>query len=234
MKSLFPPSDPREVLIAGCGVLKVPVRVDMIDKMMRYMQLLREWNATVNLTTISDPVQMAILHVLDSLTALKVIPLVPGLHVMDVGSGGGFPGMILRVVEESWKLTVLDRDARKIVFLKHVAKELGLSGVIFLNTTLSRLLRRTDASLLQDVVVSRAFSSNPEVLDSFHGLVRSRGHLVRMAGPGTAEQDLRLAHFKVLSSWQGSLPFSDTFRRVVLYERYENAFSPAFNRGTSS
>jgi 16S rRNA (guanine527-N7)-methyltransferase len=224
MKSPTPPCDPRELLVAGCNALEIPVRDDAIDHMMRHMQLVREWNAKLNLTTITDPIRMAILHFLDSLSALKVIPTFPGLRIMDVGAGGGFPGMVLCAVEPSWHLTVLDRDPKKIVFLKHVARELSLGRVVFLNSTLDRILKARDPDLVQDVVVSRAFSSDRLVLDSLFPLLRPHGNLVRMTGPATLEDDLDLPHFRVSSTWQGALPFSDTFRRVVLYERREEAF----------
>jgi 16S rRNA (guanine527-N7)-methyltransferase len=213
-----PLTDPREVLISGSRELGISVRTDAADKMMHYMALLREWNSRVNLTAITYPLEIAVLHFLDSLTVFKVIPLQSGLRILDVGTGAGFPGMVLHIVDESVELTVLDRDTKKIVFLKHLANELGLKRITFLNLPLAQFLSRC-ADSPYDVVVSRAFSSDSSLLDGFHVALHRNGHLVRMTGPAGKRGDLSLDHFLVSSAWEGTLPFSVKFRRVVLYQR---------------
>jgi len=152
------------------------------------------------------------------LTLFKVVAMGTGHRVLDIGSGGGFPGMVLKEADDSLEITLLDRNPRKIVFLKHVAKELGLSSVTFVNSALERLLERPREYQF-DLVVSRAVSSEAAYWDSLHVLVRAGGLLARMAGPPSGAEQPELRNFSCSSVWEGILPFSDRLRRVYLYQR---------------
>ncbi len=115
-------------------------------------------------------------------------------------------------------LMLLDRNPAKIVFLKYVIRELALSRVRFLHMALGPLLREPDA-VSCDVIVSRAFLSDAGLMDSLHVLLRPGGHLARMTGPLSLDEPFELEHFQLENSWEGTLPFSTRFRRVVLYKK---------------
>jgi 16S rRNA (guanine527-N7)-methyltransferase len=215
MTPLPRPSDPTAIILQGAERLGLGVNKSAVSKMVRHMYLIRDWNKRVNLTAITDVLDMAVLHYLDSLTVFKVLPR-RDLRILDVGTGAGFPGLVLRAAESSLKLTLLDRDIKKIVFLKHAAREMDLSGIDFLNVRLEDLFYQPPTF---DLVISRAFSSDLSVLDEFHKLLSGAGYMIRMAGPASLEEDLRMDHFVKSDIWEGELPFSDTFRRVILYRR---------------
>jgi len=207
-----------EIVLEGARHLGITLARGHAEQMIRYMETLLLWAPRVNLTALRDPREIAVFHFLDSLTVFKVVPMSSGYRVLDVGSGAGFPGMVMQIADDSLKVTLLDRNPRKIVFLKHVARELGLRGVSFVSR---RLEDFTDGRNLPvfDLVVSRALSSEPSFFEGLHVLLRSRGFLVRMAGPASSSSDLRLDHFDLETVWEGELPFSDSFRRVCLYRR---------------
>jgi len=186
--------------------------------MVRHMELILQWRSTLNLTSLKDPSDMAVFHYLDSLTVLKVLGLLSGFRLLDVGSGAGFPGMVLGMADDSLRISLLDRDPKKIVFLKHAARHVGLHGVVFLNVSLSDLFRQSHPPFF-DAVVSRAFSSDETLLDSLHHIVGEGGFLVRMAGPASTGEAFHLAHFRQTRAWEGVLPFSSAFRRVILYAK---------------
>jgi 16S rRNA (guanine527-N7)-methyltransferase len=215
MKRRPAPTEPARILVEGARLLGLTVPSDAVSKMTHHMELVKAWNKRLNLTALSSLRDMAVLHCLDSLTVLRVLPA-GDLRVIDIGTGAGFPGLALRIARPSLQLTLLDRDAKKTVFLKHAAHELGLTGIRFLNLRLQDLLADPPTF---DVVISRAFSSDKSVLDSFHALLPGGGHMIRMAGPASLLEDLRLDHFEEACRWEGSLPFSDSFRRVILYEK---------------
>lgn len=210
--------DPEEIIRQGSRLLEIPVSDQAISKMLRHMELLREWSPRVNLTAVKDPRDIAVFHFLDSLTVFKVLPQCSALRVLDVGSGGGFPGMVMRIVEESIDLSVLDRNPGKIVFLKHVARELGLLGIRFLNLLLQDFMDNSLPGSF-DVVVSRAFASNPQLMNNFHHLLAPGGSLVRMAGPASAGKEFPLHNFRESFRWQGVLPFSNRHRSVFCYAK---------------
>jgi 16S rRNA (guanine527-N7)-methyltransferase len=218
MTLLSQPSDPAEIIRQGSRLLEIPVTNEAVSRMMRHMELLMEWGSRVNLTALRDPRDIAVFHFLDSLTVFKVVPQGIALRVLDVGSGAGFPGIVMRSAEESINLSVVDRNPKKIVFLKHVARELNLSGVRFLNSLVQDFM---DNSLPEqfDVVVSRAFASDPHLMDTLHHLLAPGGSLVRMAGPASVGKEFPLHHFRESFRWEGSLPFSDRLRSVFRYTK---------------
>jgi 16S rRNA (guanine527-N7)-methyltransferase len=212
------PYDPAEIVRLGSVKLGISLTDRAVERMLIHMRMVQEWNVRVDLTSLIDPAGMAVRHYLDSLTLLKVFPHIARARVLDIGTGAGFPGLVLACAIDSLELMLLDRDPSKIVFLKHVVKHLALSRVRFLNMALGPVLQ--DACQYScDVVVSRAFSPDAELMDSCHVLLEEGGLLARMTGPGSPNEPLALKHFKVADQWEGLLPFSDRFRRVILYKK---------------
>ncbi len=185
--------------------------------MVRHIHLLFEWGKRINLTAIKDPCDIAALHFLDSLTVLKVLPDAP-LRMIDIGTGGGFPGMVVAEARPKLQITLLDRDPKKIVFLKHLAKELTLDSVNFLNIRLEQL-RASSESEGFELVMSRAFASDSAILDSFAGILTPGGFLVRMAGPSMSREETPLMNFAEEDRWTGTLPFTNHYRQVILYRK---------------
>ena len=210
-----PPFDPYELIVQGCRILDIPLQDSAAHKMIHHMELLRNWGTKINLTAIEDPRDMAILHFLDSLTVFKVITMGSRLSILDIGSGGGFPGLVLRTADETLRVTLLDRDPKKIVFLKHAARALNLAGVDFINMSLKNLLVHPSAGRF-DRIVSRGFSSNITVLDGLHSLLAPAGCLIIMTGP--LSDKLILKNFRLAEFWEGILPFSNRFRKVSLHQ----------------
>ncbi len=207
-----------DILAEGSSQLGVTMPEGCTSNLIRYLELVLEWGEKTNLTSVRDPMQISVLHFLDSLTVFKVLLHHAGLRVIDVGTGAGFPGMVLKIVDTSLDVTLLDRDPRKIVFLKHVAHELNLTGVSFFNAPLN-VLFRADKPLGFDIAVSRAVSSDPRFLDSLHLLLNPSGSLIRMAGPRSDSGKLALKNFALTEMWEGFLPFIKKYRRVCLYSR---------------
>ena len=215
MTPLKPPLDPYELILQGCRILGIPLQDSAAHKMIHHLDLIRNWGTKINLTAIKDPRDMAVLHILDSLTVFKVIPLGSRLNILDIGSGGGFPGLVLRTADETLHVTLLDRDPKKIVFLKHAARALNLTNVDFINMSLKNLLLDPSAGQI-DCIVSRGFSSNIAVLDGLHSLLAPKGCLIIMKGPSSEKLPLR--NFRLTELWGGILPFSNRFRTVSLHQ----------------
>lgn len=114
------------ILRQGLETLGLPT--DAIPQLQRYAELLLETNKVMNLTAITDPGDVATLHFLDC-AALLTLADFRGKSVVDVGTGAGFPGMPLRLVEPSIRLTLLDSLGKRVNFLQTVCDELGLTDV---------------------------------------------------------------------------------------------------------
>jgi 16S rRNA (guanine527-N7)-methyltransferase len=207
-----------ERILYGSRDLGISVTPEVAAKMFQYSRLLLQWNRKINLTSLRDPLEIALFHFLDSLTVFRVI--IPGssLRILDMGTGGGFPGMVMKIVDKSLKMSLLDRDARKIVFLKNVASKLGLSGITYLNTTLRSVVDGHPPASF-DMVVSRAFTADSALWDSLSVLLGPSGCLVRMCGPSSLNEEFSLRNFIFSKAWEGTLPFSTVYRRVIMYRK---------------
>ena len=133
----------------------------VLETLLAFVHLLERWNRSYNLTAVRDPSEMVFRHVLDSLT---VLPWVGSGRLLDAGTGGGLPGVPLAIARPELAVTLLDSAGKKIRFLNHVKRELGLDNVMPVQ---SRLEACSPGEPF-DTVISRAISS----LESFAAAAR--------------------------------------------------------------
>ena len=125
---------------------------DAVERLLTYLDLLQRWNRSYNLTAIRKPSEMVTRHLLDS---LAVSPFVRGPRLLDAGTGAGLPGIPLAISRPGLHVGLLDSAGKKVRFLNHVRRELGLENV----ETFHQRLEEFKADRPFDEVISRAFSS---------------------------------------------------------------------------
>lgn len=108
------------------GINLLPQQIEQFDQ---YFQLLIEWNEKINLTAITEPQEVAVKHMIDSLSCYREELFPPGCKVIDVGTGAGFPGLPLKILRPDIKLTLLDSLQKRLNFLETVVDTIGLSDV---------------------------------------------------------------------------------------------------------
>ena len=143
-------------------------------RLAQFLEELGRWNRAYNLTAIEDPGEMAIRHVLDS---LSIAPWVHG-RVLDVGSGAGLPGIPLAIMDPELDVILLDSAGKKARFLKHAARILGMQNV----EVVQARVEVYRALVPFDVIVSRAFSSLAEFARASRHLLGPRSRLLAMKG----------------------------------------------------
>ena len=159
----------RPALEAGLSALGLALPPQAVDQLLAYQALLARWNTVYNLTAVRDPAQMLTQHLLDSLAVVGPLQRhkpQPG-RLLDVGSGGGLPGVVLAIALPAWQVTCVDAVAKKSRFLQQVAVELGLPN---LSARHGRVESPSVAGGDFDIVASRAFAS----LADFVALTRDR------------------------------------------------------------
>ena len=109
--------------------LNIKLDSDKLNKLKRYYELLVEWNEKMNLTGITELEQVYLKHFYDSLTLNKIIDLNQNLSLVDIGTGAGFPGLVLKIVFPNLKITLIDSLNKRIEFLKFVINKLGLKDI---------------------------------------------------------------------------------------------------------
>lgn len=162
-----------------------------IPALLRYAELLVEKNKVMNLTAITEPADIAALHFLDSAALLSLADL-SGKTVADVGTGAGFPGMVLRILEPSIQLTLLDSLNKRVDFLKEVCQDLALADVDCIHARAEEFAAAHREGF--DVVTSRAVASLPLLAELCLPLVREGGYFLPMKSVDSDEELRAAAH----------------------------------------
>lgn len=169
-------------LSAGLEQLQVIVTAAQLAQLIDYLALFEKWNRAYNLSAIRDPADMVRLHLLDS---LAVVPHLTGERFIDVGTGGGLPGIPLAIVFPQKQFTLLDSAGKKTRFLFQVKQQLGLTNVAIENCRVEGHQPNT----LYDGVISRAFASLEDMTRSCAHLLTDNGRFWAMKGV-VPEQEL--------------------------------------------
>ncbi len=165
----------RELLKAGMSELGLTLGEQPTDKLLAYLDLLHKWNRVYNLTAIRDKNDMVSNHLLDS---LAVLPYLWKGRWLDVGCGGGMPGLVLAIAEPDWEFTLLDSNTKKTSFVQQAAIELGLSNV----SVYSGRVEQWTPSYKFDGIISRAFAELGDFLKLTRHLLAPNGHWAAMKG----------------------------------------------------
>ena len=173
----------KEILTAGLQDLQLPTAG--VDALMQYADALLETNKVMNLTAITDPTDVATLHFLDSAALLKLADF-NGKRVVDVGTGAGFPGMPLRILEPSIRLTLLDSLGKRIHFLQGVCDQLGFADVACVHARAEEFAAQHRETF--DIATSRAVASLPLLAELSLPLVKVGGYFLPMKAVDSDEE----------------------------------------------
>lgn len=171
----------RPALAGVCGALGLRVDDVTQDRLLAYLALLQRWNATYNLTAVRDPAEMLTQHLADCLAVVGPLRGHLGAgsakRLLDVGSGGGLPGVVLALLEPGWSVTCVDTVGKKVAFIRQVALELGLRNLAAEHSRVEALQRPGF-----ELITSRAFSSLADFVTLTHHLLSPDGVWAAMKG----------------------------------------------------
>lgn len=192
-----------------------------MDALAEFLRLLDKWNQAFNLTSIRDPGEMVVRHVLDSLSAR---PFLNGERVLDVGSGAGLPGIPLALADPGRNYTLLDSALKKVRFVRQAIGELGISNACAVQT------RIEDYAPMQlfDTVTSRAFASLPDFIAGAGRLVAPGGRLLAMKGRlPTDELEALPDGWVIEAATAVQVPGLDAERHMIVISRRADIAEPA-------
>ncbi|MCU6434349.1 16S rRNA (guanine(527)-N(7))-methyltransferase RsmG [Undibacterium sp. Jales W-56] len=204
----------RALLAEGVQALPLTLRDAQLDQMIAYLALLSKWNSVYNLTSIRDPREMVRQHVLDSLSAAPAFK--NARNVLDVGAGGGLPGMILAIAYPDIRISMIDTVSKKTAFLNQAKTELGLRNVtVYTNHVES--LQVVDKF---DVITSRAFSELHNFINWSEHLLADGGIYIAMKGVSPDQEIERLPQgWQVQALQPLSVPGMAAERHLVFIQR---------------
>lgn len=180
------------ILANGAKDLSLNLSEAQITKLIDYLALMVKWNSVYNLTAVRDPVQMVTQHLLDSLAAVSAFD--GAKNVLDVGAGGGLPGIVLAIwaaeAQPEMRVSMIDTVHKKTAFLTQVKAELGLANV----SVYTARVEQWDAPQKFDVITSRAFAELSDFVNWSGHLLVEGGQYIALKG---VQPDAEVAHLPV-------------------------------------
>lgn len=177
-----------EILAARADEAGIPLTAEQIGQFSVYHEMLLDWNTRMNLTALTAPEDVAVKHIIDSLTAYNAALFDGARTLIDVGTGAGLPGIPLAVYAPHLTVTLLDSLNKRVRFLTEVTAAMGLPNVRCIHARAEEAARTTEHRAAYDIVVSRAVARLPVLLEYTLPFVRVGGTLLALKGRAYAEE----------------------------------------------
>ena len=217
-----------DVLLKGIKDLDLSINSSDEEKFSIYKELLQEWNEKINITTITEDREIDIKHFLDSLTVLSLDVFDGDKSLIDIGTGGGFPGIPLKIMKDNLDVTLLDSLNKRIIFLDEVIDKLGLKNIRAMHGRAEELSRTKDYREKYSIAISRAVASLDTLSEYCLPFVKIGGHFIAMKGPDV-EEEKRIGHNsieilggKIVESKIVTLPESDIQHSLIVIEKIKS------------
>lgn len=198
--------------------LGIPLRSEQIDALLLYHAELIRWNQKINLTGLRDPREIVIKHFLDSLTPLAFLRPNGGERWVDIGTGAGFPGLVLKIAHPEVEMMLIEATGKKVTFLHHLIGLLRLKGVSVVHDRLERL-QGPEWQGVSDLLTTRALAP-AFVLENGATLVRKGGRMLFFKGApdrsGWEELLKKHPKWRLEQIFPVALPFTDESRSLIL------------------
>lgn len=206
-----------------CLYFEEEIDDNKIQKFYDYMNLLVEWNKKINLTAITEEKDIILKHFVDSLTVLKYIK--DNKNIVDVGTGAGFPGIPLAIMNDSLKITLVDSLNKRINFLNEVCSKIKLKNTKAIHSRAEEFGQDNNYRESYDIAISRAVSNLTVLAEYLLPLVKVGGKIICMKGPDIEEElkqaksaiDILGGKFERCDNF--CLPKSDISRNIIIIKK---------------
>ena len=202
--------------------INIEINDKQLKQLEKYYELLVEWNEKINLTNIIEKEQVYLKHFYDSLTLSKVIDLNKEETLCDVGTGAGFPGLVLKIVFPSLKVTLVDSLNKRITFLDEVIKELELKDIVTIHARAEEFAKENIEKF--DIVTSRAVAHLSILLEYSIPMIKINKYFIAMKANINEELEestnaLKLLDSKLIQIEKFKLPIEDSNRTIIKIEK---------------
>ncbi len=205
------------------------INIEITDKQVNdfynYMNLLLEWNEKINLTAITEENDIILKHFVDCGTILKYIK--DNSSIIDIGTGAGFPGIPLKILNNSLKITLMDSLNKRIIFLNNVIEELKLSNIEAIHARAEELARNRNYREKFDIVTSRAVANLSTLSEYMLPFVKKNGIAISMKGSNIDEElnnskkAIKILGGKIEKIDNFNLAETDNLRNIIILRKIE-------------
>lgn len=214
-----------KILIDGLKEIGIGITEGQLQKLLGFKKILLEWNEKINLTAITEEKDVYIKHFIDSATCLKTGCIKEGMRLIDVGSGAGFPGVPVKILQENVHMTLLDSLNKRIAYLHEVVSKLELDNTEPVHGRAEEAAEGKPHRESYDVALSRAVAAMNVLCEYCLPFVKVGGHFVCQKGPDCtaelreAERAVRVLGGELAEVREFKLPFSDIRHQIVIIEK---------------
>lgn len=178
----------RDLLIEGAKQLGIDLSDKQVEQFMRYKELLQEWNEKMNLTAITEDREVMTKHFLDCMTINKALEMKNQKTVIDIGTGAGFPGLVIKIAFPHLEVTLVDALKKRLNFLEVVIEELGLEGIKCIHSRAEDLGKNKVYREGFDICASRAVANLAVLSEYTLPFVKIDGYLIALKGQKLDEE----------------------------------------------
>lgn len=200
--------------------INIDITDEQLKKFYRYMDLLLEWNEKINLTAITETDEVILKHFIDSMTVFKY--LVESKNIIDVGTGAGFPGIPIAIMNQNKNITLLDSLNKRINFLNEVCSELKINNIKTYHGRAEEFGHNKQHREKYDIAISRAVANMTTLVEYLIPFIKVGGRCICMKG-NDIEEELEQAKFaikelggKIEKVERFNLPNSDMERNIII------------------
>ena len=223
-KNLYMEAEDRNLLVQGGKTFGIDLDEKTIEAFDLYLKELLKWNQKINLTAIRSERGVVLKHFIDSFSIYPYLD--QHSSVLDIGSGAGFPGIPLKMVQPTLAVSLIDSVRKKVDFQRHIIRILGLKGIEAIHA------RVQDKEILQnlggrfDIILSRAFSGLRTFLVLSFPLLKEKGTAIAMKGAVDHKEielltEAEAAKYRLEKSVSLTLPFSSFKRTILLFQKQQ-------------
>ncbi|MCK5100130.1 MAG: 16S rRNA (guanine(527)-N(7))-methyltransferase RsmG [Desulfobacteraceae bacterium] len=219
-KTLFFNDKWKNTVRDGCKSFKISLSEHQIDLFATHAAHLNMWNKSINLTAIKDPDEIALKHFIDSIALMPHIP--KHARILDIGSGGGFPGFCLKIANPQLDIVMIDSAKKKVNFLKDLIRTTGMKKIEAKHIRAEELANDILYKGKFDIVVSRAFSNLHKFYRLSEPFLNNNGIILAMKGQHPIDEIKELKELdeikdsnRHIKSYSYLLPFQNIERSII-------------------
>ena len=214
-----------DTFVEGCIELGIELDDKKKSQFILFKELLKEWNEKINITAITEDKEVDIKHFLDSVSIFKTGKILAGKSIIDIGTGGGFPGVPINIIEPSCDVTLFDSLNKRLIFLDEVINKLELQNIRTIHGRAEEYGRKEDYREQFDIATSRAVASLDTLCEYSLPFVKVGGYFIAMKGSGVDEEmenskdAIKLLGGQVEDKIELTLPSSDIVHNLLVIKK---------------